>query len=113
MAGAGPHVFGIGLDPETRCAHYSSALDVIAIKMKCCGRYYACKDCHDALERHVTEVWPIEEREQLAVLCGACKSELTIRQYLDCSNICPHCQAPFNPRCRYHYHFYFQGDVAR
>jgi uncharacterized CHY-type Zn-finger protein len=44
-----PYVRGINLDFQTRCAHYNSPLDIIAIKMKCCGLHYACKACHDAL----------------------------------------------------------------
>ena len=51
-------VHGIDLDPQTRCAHWHSPLDVIAIKMACCGTYYACKSCHDALAGHGLETWP-------------------------------------------------------
>jgi uncharacterized CHY-type Zn-finger protein len=40
---------GAEVDKETRCAHYCSPLDIIAIKMACCGVYYACKDCHELL----------------------------------------------------------------
>jgi uncharacterized CHY-type Zn-finger protein len=104
-----PHdVRGIGLDPQTRCTHYNSPLDIIAIKLKCCGLYYACKDCHDILADHLIEVWPQGEWDQPAVLCGACNTELSIREYLDCGNVCPRCGAGFNPGCRNHYHFYFQ-----
>jgi uncharacterized CHY-type Zn-finger protein len=105
-----PNVLGIDLDSQSRCVHYSSPLDIIAIKMKCCGLYYACKDCHDALARHAIEVWLRDEWNQLAVLCGACKTELSIRQYMECSNECPACQAKFNPGCRNHYHFYFDTE---
>ncbi len=105
-----PRVLGIDLDPQTRCGHYHSALDIIAIKMKCCGAYYACKDCHDALADHTAEVWPRSEWNQLAVLCGSCGMELTVAQYLGCSDKCPGCSSPFNPRCRNHYHFYFETE---
>jgi uncharacterized CHY-type Zn-finger protein len=105
-----PHVCGIDPDCQTRCAHYNSTLDIIAIKMKCCGLYYACKDCHIALANHAIEVWPRDEWDKPAVLCGACGTELSIRQYLECSNECPACQARFNPGCRNHYHFYFQTE---
>jgi len=107
MSGTRPQVYGIDLDGQTRCAHYRKPVDVIAIKMKCCGEYYACKDCHDALAGHAVEVWPREEWDSLAVLCGVCGSELTVRQYLDCANRCPVCGGDFNPGCRNHYHFYF------
>jgi uncharacterized CHY-type Zn-finger protein len=58
MADIHPRVKGIDLDPQTCCARYHSTLDIIAIKMKCCGIYYACKDCHDALADHAIQVWP-------------------------------------------------------
>lgn len=34
-------VHGISVDDKTRCEHYHSLLDIIAIKFKCCGKYYA------------------------------------------------------------------------
>ena len=108
MATRSPTVRGIDLDPQTRCAHYHSALDIIAIKMKCCGIYYACKDCHDTLADHAIQVWPHSEWDQPTVLCGACGQELTTTQYMTCNNHCPSCKAPFNPGCRNHYHFYFE-----
>jgi uncharacterized CHY-type Zn-finger protein len=103
-----PHVHGIDLDAQTRCTHYNKPVDVIAIKMKCCATYYACKDCHDALAGHAIEVWPQSEWNQAAVLCGVCGTELTIAQYLACANQCPRCSAMFNPGCRNHYRFYFE-----
>ena len=105
-----PDVHGIDLDPQTRCAHYNKPVDVIAIKMKCCGLYYACKDCHDALAGHALEVWPREEWDQLAVLCGCCGTELSVQTYLEWGNKCPACGAQFNPGCRNHSHFYFEAE---
>ena len=99
---------GIELDAQTRCAHYKSALDVIAIRMKCCGEYYACKDCHEAMAEHAIEVWPRAEWNEMAVLCGVCGTEMAVQEYLDCSNVCPNCEVRFNPGCRNHYHFYFE-----
>jgi len=96
------------LDAQTRCIHYSKPADVIAIKMKCCGAYYACEECHDAVAHHAIEVWPRGEWDRVAILCGVCGTELTVRQYLVCSNQCPGCDAMFNPGCRNHYHFYFE-----
>jgi uncharacterized CHY-type Zn-finger protein len=104
-----PAVFGLDLDPQTRCAHWRSPLDVIAIKLRCCGAYYACRACHDALADHAAEVWPRAEWDQPAILCGACGEELSIRQYMDCQNRCPACGTAFNPGCRLHYHLYFEG----
>jgi uncharacterized CHY-type Zn-finger protein len=104
-----PVVHGVDLDAQTRCAHWRSPLDIIAIRMRCCGDYYACKDCHDALASHPAEVWPRAEFGAPAVLCGACGQEMSIQAYLDCANRCPACEAPFNPGCRLHYHFYFEA----
>jgi uncharacterized CHY-type Zn-finger protein len=102
-----PEIRGVALDAETRCAHWHSALDVIAIRMKCCGVYYACKDCHDALAGHAIVVWPRAEWNEKAVLCGACGAEMSVRDYLDSTNTCPSCRAAFNPGCRENYRFYF------
>ena len=104
-----PAVHGLDLDPQTRCGHYHSALDIIALKMKCCGDYYACRDCHDALADHPAQVWPKAERDQPAILCGACGEELSIKAYMASGNRCPACGAGFNPGCRTHYHLYFEA----
>jgi uncharacterized CHY-type Zn-finger protein len=107
-------VRGVNLDAQTRCEHYRGSTDIIAIKMKCCAEYYACKDCHQALAGHPIEVWPENEWTQNAILCGACRTELTINQYMHCDSRCPNCRAPFNPGCRNHYHFYFgTGNHAK
>jgi uncharacterized CHY-type Zn-finger protein len=105
-----PAVLGLDLDPKTRCVHYHSPLDIVAIKIKCCGLYYACKDCHIALAGHAIEVWPRSEWQQPAVLCGACKKELTIQAYLESNSHCPACGARFNPACANHHHFYFDAE---
>jgi uncharacterized CHY-type Zn-finger protein len=102
-------VKGIGVDAQTRCAHWRSPLDVVAIKMKCCGEYYACKDCHDALAGHAAEPWPRAEWDEAAVLCGACGHAMSIRAYLGGADACPACGAGFNPGCRLHRHFYFEA----
>jgi uncharacterized CHY-type Zn-finger protein len=103
-----PRVHGIDVDPQTRCRHYHGPTDIIAIKMKCCGEYYACKDCHEELAHHAIEVWPRAEWTTPAILCGNCGRELTIEKYLASNATCPHCAAAFNPRCANHYHFYFE-----
>jgi uncharacterized CHY-type Zn-finger protein len=104
-----PVVHGLHLKSETRCAHWRSKLDIVAIKLKCCRLYYACKDCHDALADHAIETWPESEWDEKAVLCGACATEMSIRAYLDCANTCPSCGASFNPGCRHHHRFYFES----
>ncbi|WP_293384699.1 CHY zinc finger protein [Phenylobacterium sp.] len=102
-----PPVRGLDLDPQTRCAHWHSDLDVIAIKMACCGTYYACHDCHAALAGHPPRVWAVEEFDEPAVLCGACGTELSVSAYLACGSRCPHCGAGFNPGCHKHRRLYF------
>jgi uncharacterized CHY-type Zn-finger protein len=107
-----PQVRGVNLDPQTRCAHYHSPADIVAIRMKCCGTYYACKDCHAALADHACELWPERDWDRSAILCVACGNRLTIHQYMRGESRCPTCHAPFNPACRNHYGFYFEMDPA-
>ena len=107
MQSSRPEVRGVDLDAGTRCAHYRSALDVIAIKMKCCGIYFACKECHEALACHPIEAWQQSEWIHPAVLCGLCGYEMTINEYMASGDKCPNCDASFNPGCRKHYQFYF------
>ena len=96
------------IDDQTRCIHWHSPLDIIAIKFKCCNTYYACYDCHHEKADHISEVWTKEERNEKAILCGVCKSELSIKEYFVSENICPHCKSAFNPNCSRHYHLYFE-----
>lgn len=106
--GAGPAVHGLEVSARTQCAHYHSERDIVAIRHKCCGEYYACIACHEALAGHAPQVWPRAGRTARAVLCGNCRSELTISEYLACGSACPRCQAAFNPGCARHYHLYFE-----
>jgi uncharacterized CHY-type Zn-finger protein len=111
---AGTAVRGVDLDGETRCAHYGTARDVIAIRFRCCDEFFACSRCHDALADHDPSVWPRERFDAPAVLCGACGGVLTVERYLDCEHACPDCGAAFNPGCANHYDHYFAvGDSER
>ena len=103
---ARPRVLGPVVDDETRCIHYRSALDVVAIRFACCGEYYPCHLCHAETAGHPARQWPREQREEHAVLCGVCGDELTISEYLAADD-CPHCGAAFNPGCHLHTHLYF------
>ncbi|MBX2898952.1 MAG: chromophore lyase [Cyclobacteriaceae bacterium] len=103
-------VYGNAIDNQTRCVHWHSPVDVVAIKFKCCQKYYPCYACHAEEAGHVATVWTKNEFDQKAVLCGACAYELTINEYLQCRNSCPHCATPFNPGCSNHYPLYFQID---
>jgi uncharacterized CHY-type Zn-finger protein len=101
-------VKGALLDRQTRCKHYHSPKDIIAIKMKCCNEYYACIDCHREAAGHEARVWPADEFDTKAVLCGNCYYEMTISEYLQSNHQCPSCRAAFNPGCCNHYHLYFE-----
>src|SRR5215211_2691486 len=101
-------VKGKTVDDQTRCVHYHSALDVIALKFKCCSQYYPCFYCHAEEAGHPPQKWEKHEFEEKAVLCGVCKNELTIGQYLESNYTCPFCNAPFNPNCYMHNHLYFE-----
>ena len=101
-------VFGIDVDPQTRCRHYHGVLDIIAIKFKCCGKWFPCFECHTAVADHEALVWPKSESDEKAILCGSCGHQLTIDEYLTCGSACPVCQSSFNPSCANHYHLYFE-----
>lgn len=98
---------GKTIDSHTRCIHYNSPLDIIAIKFKCCGEYYPCYKCHDEEADHKTELWAKDEFNAKAVLCGMCRNEMTIAEYLVSGRKCPNCNAAFNPNCKEHYNLYF------
>ncbi len=106
----GVNIFGKPVDQQTRCVHWHSQLDVIAIKFKCCDKYYPCFSCHEETADHKPEVWPQAEFDSKAILCGVCGTELTINEYMGSDNTCPKCQAAFNPGCSKHYHLYFEME---
>ena len=103
-----PPVFGIDVDPETRCGHYRGPTDVIALRFKCCDRWYPCFECHAALTDHFPQVWSASDAGVEGVLCGKCGHQLTIAEYVGCESRCPACGAAFNPGCRHHWHLYFE-----
>lgn len=100
-------ILGKLVDKKTRCEHYNSELDIIAIKLKCCNKYYACFYCHIEMENHPPLIWAKDEYQTKAIKCGECKSEISISDYLSCGNACPICKSMFNPKCSNHYHYYF------
>ena len=101
-------VKGKPIDNNTRCVHYHSTVDIIAIKFKCCNEYYPCYYCHEEEVDHLPQVWGKREFDMKAILCGNCKTELTINQYLQAGNQCTICGTKFNPLCINHHHFYFE-----
>ncbi|WP_416147958.1 CHY zinc finger protein [Salipaludibacillus sp. HK11] len=98
------------VDNETRCEHYHSERDRIAIKFKCCNTYYSCIYCHEERTNHPVVRWEKIDFKQQAVLCGSCGIEISIDDYLHTPEHCPTCKLSFNPGCKNHHHFYFEID---
>ncbi|XCY62422.1 CHY zinc finger protein [Streptococcus iniae] len=96
-------VFGIGLDAQSRCVHYHSLTDIVALKCQVCQKYYACYHCHDEMENHPFAT--TDTSEALPVICGACRTFLSRKEYE--TKACPNCQKPFNPECARHSSIYF------
>lgn len=101
-------VLGTNVDAETRCAHYNSDVDIVAIKFKCCEQWFPCFQCHGEHAVHQSAVWQVSEHDARAVLCGGCGYQLTINEYFKCESICPKCRRGFNPGCARHYNLYFE-----
>ena len=106
-----PRVLGPVVDDQTRCIHYRTALDIIAIQFACCREFYPCHLCHAESADHPAEQWPVADRDEHAILCGACGHLLTIADYLQAEH-CPACASPFNPGCKLHTHLYFQAEPS-
>jgi uncharacterized CHY-type Zn-finger protein len=102
-------VKGLVIDEFTRCVHYHSELDVIAIKFNCCGDFYPCYECHQETAGHEATVWEREAWNEKAILCGRCKNLMTIHEYIGCGYQCPSCKVNFNPKCSNHNHLYFES----
>ena len=99
-------VHGKPVDEHTRCVHYGTRLDIIAIRFFCCDRYFPCHLCHSETTDHPAEQWPREQFDQPAILCGMCWSELSLDTYKSV-DACTECGAAFNPRCAAHSDYYF------
>ena len=123
MAGVAVHVYGAAIDDQTRCVHWHSPRDVVAIKMHCCHRFYPCHTCHQQQTDsppHPHTVWPRTEWQHPALLCGVCKSLFSIADYVNVyeanqaggsDSRCPHCKADWNPGCGKHLNLYFHTDA--
>lgn len=99
---------GVGVNHRYQCAHYHSDTDVVAIKFKCCGTFYACIYCHEEMAGHEPELWGKDERQTYALACGNCRRTFSIEDYLRCEDNCPKCGTTLNPGCVSHYRFYFE-----
>lgn len=108
-------VFGQLVDDQSRCVHWHSPLDVVALKFKCCGLYFACVTCHAEAEaeagQHEVRRYHVQQEPTIKVaLCGVCKLQMTFNQYSTAEGTkCPSCGAGFNPGCKSHYDLYFDG----
>lgn len=98
---------GLVVDGETRCVHYDSDSDVVAMRFPCCDCYYPCFRCHAMVTDHEHERIPPDQFDDPAVLCGACGATLSARTYFDCGDACPACGTAFNPGCQRHRDRYF------
>lgn len=103
-------VRGVDVGPETRCVHYHGPRDIIAIRFPCCRAFYPCFACHTDTTDHEARRWPADRFSTPAVLCGQCRTTLTIKQYLKAEHTCPACGAAFNPGCEHHHDRYFCID---
>ncbi|OBA27769.1 hypothetical protein HANVADRAFT_1265 [Hanseniaspora valbyensis NRRL Y-1626] len=110
-------VCGKLIDDETRCEHWHSPIDIIALKFKCCpNKYYPCFSCHvetNEPDHKLIKYDLIKDKNEKVVLCGKCKTELTFDQYqsklTEDSLKCPSCLSDFNPGCKLHYCHYFDS----
>ncbi|WP_232725448.1 CHY zinc finger protein [Bacillus sp. FJAT-44742] len=103
----GKYVTGTGIDHETRCSHYCSEIDIIALKCFKCLRYFSCFLCHHEHEDHQFKRWPKAKFDHQSVMCGACGREMSTNEYLESGSRCPSCYSAFNPGCKRHAHLYF------
>ena len=94
------------VDVQSRCVHYRTDRDVVAIRFACCRPFYGCHLCHQECADHPAVVWSSADRDVHAVVCGVCRGTLSIGDYVVADG-CPQCGATFNPRCRLHHHLYF------
>ena len=49
-------IYGLTVDNQTRCQHYHSVLDIIAIKFKCCDKFYLAINATKPVKRTLLNV---------------------------------------------------------
>lgn len=99
------------VDNHTRCEHWHSELDIIALKFKCCETFYPCYECHKESTSHEVLRYHSNTEEKV-VLCGNCNTSMTFAEYQSNKEPlrCPYCMSKFNPGCSNHYDLYFEFD---
>ena len=94
-------IHGVDVDPQGRCAHWHSEVDVVANTCGACNKLWACSRCHDELADH--RFAGVDKRAR-SIMCGACGHRMTYGEY---GASCPSCGHPFNPGCKLHESVYF------
>lgn len=98
---------GLLVDDQSRCEHWKSPLDIVALRFRCCDEFYACYSCHQECTNHGVKRYSLKDAKSTTlVICGVCRLQMTFEQYHQLN--CPRCHSPFNPGCKLHYHLYFE-----
>ena len=102
-------VKGRPVDGQTRCVHWGGPLDVLAFRFPCCDGWWPCHACHGEAAGHAARPWPRARFGEPSVLCGACRTAMTVPEYVGAPDRCPACGAGFNPGCRSHHPLYVEA----
>lgn len=104
---SGVSIHGAWIDHNTRCKHWNLELDIIALKFKCCGKYYPCYLCHAEYNDHEPRRWLGSDLSLVPmVVCGVCYHEYTYTEYATLEYSCDKCLSKFNPKCSLHMDYY-------
>jgi uncharacterized CHY-type Zn-finger protein len=57
---------------------------------------------------HPVRRWPAAEQSEPAVLCGVCRTEMSVDTYVGTAKYLQCSRPPFNPGCRPHHGYYFE-----
>lgn len=98
------------IDGEGRCAHWHSAVDVVANRCATCNKWFACSLCHAEIADHPFGPMPLDVP---AAMCGACGYTMNYHEYSAATSrlarpACPACGHGFNPGCGLHAGIYFE-----
>ncbi|SQA00231.1 zinc finger protein [Staphylococcus aureus] len=102
-----PKVYGSLIDTETRCRIILPKKILLQLNLNVVINTIHAISAIMSLKKHAIKRWSEPSFNEKAILCGVCKHELTINEYMMVER-CPNCQSRFNNRCKYHYHIYFE-----